>query len=104
MASMLRELRLFEEFDIGDEVIPVDIENGAETALMEALEESQVSTIGDPRLSHTLKHDGSVHTDSWPAVCCRSLYRLYLVLVNFDVQGAIHFPRCRTSVFFRVIS
>jgi len=41
---------LFEEFDIGDEVIPVDIENGAETALMEALEESQVATIDDLRL------------------------------------------------------
>ena len=44
------ELRFFEEFDIGKEVSPLDVENGVETALMEALKEAQVSATGDPRL------------------------------------------------------
>ena len=41
---------LFQDFDVGDEVSSVDVEDGAEAALMEASKESQVVTICDPRL------------------------------------------------------
>lgn len=43
-------LGLLQDFDIGDEVAPVYVEDGAEAALVEALEEADVATVGDPGL------------------------------------------------------
>ena len=44
----------------------MDVEDGAETALMKALEESEVAAVGDPRLNavqESGKYSGSVHAD-----------------------------------------
>ena len=49
------EFRLFEDIDTGNELIQVGVGNGAQTALVEAHEESQVASIGDPRHSHTIE-------------------------------------------------
>ena len=57
-------LRWFQDFDVGDEVTPVDVEDGAEAVLMEVSEELQVVTIGDPRLGAIPEggqNNGSVH-------------------------------------------
>ena len=43
-------LGLLQDFDIGDEVAPVYGENGAQAALVEALEEADVATVGAPGL------------------------------------------------------
>ena len=43
-------LGLPQDFDIGDEVAPVYVENGVQAALVEALEEADVAMVGDPGL------------------------------------------------------
>ena len=73
VTSAAWELRLFEDFDIGDKVTSVDVEKSAGTALMEALDESRVASIDDPRLRVIWlsgQYDGSVHADfgSFPQV------------------------------------
>ena len=44
------DLSLFADLDFGDEVAPVDVEDGKETTLMEALVESEVAPVGHPHL------------------------------------------------------
>ena len=43
--------RLFEDFIVGNEVTPVDVENGAEAALMEAFKETEVTAVDDTGFS-----------------------------------------------------
>ena len=60
------DLGLFENLDIGDEVAPVDVEDGVEATLMEALEESDLAPVGHPRLGAVEKggeNYGSVDKD-----------------------------------------
>jgi hypothetical protein len=40
--------RLFEDFIVGNEVTPVDVEDGAEAALIEAFNEAEVTAVSDP--------------------------------------------------------
>ena len=40
--------RLFEDFSVGNEVTPVDVEDGVEAALIEAFKETEVTAVGDP--------------------------------------------------------
>lgn len=47
MASTLVNLRLLKDFSFGNEIIPVDVEHGMETALVEALKE--VVLVDDQR-------------------------------------------------------
>jgi len=44
------DLSLFQDFHVCDKVIPANVEDGAETALMETLEEADVTAVGDPSL------------------------------------------------------
>ena len=41
---------LLQDFDIGDEVTPVYVENGVQAVLVAALKEADVATVGDPGL------------------------------------------------------
>ena len=43
-------LGLLQDFDIEEEVPPVYVENGEEAALVEALEEADVTMVSDPGL------------------------------------------------------
>ena len=44
-------ITLLNDFNIGDEVPPVDVEDGVQAAVVEALEEVNVAKVGDPGLS-----------------------------------------------------
>ena len=60
------DLGLFEDLDVTDEVAPVDVEDGAETTLMEVLKESDVAPVGHPHLGAVQKggeNYGSVDKD-----------------------------------------
>lgn len=48
---------MFVDLDFGDEVTPVDVEDGMETTLMEALVESDVAPVDHPHL-RTIGKDG----------------------------------------------
>ena len=39
---------MFEDFSVGNEVTPVDVEDGAEAALIEAFKEAEVTAVSDP--------------------------------------------------------
>ncbi|KAK3581367.1 hypothetical protein CHS0354_016211 [Potamilus streckersoni] len=39
---------LLEDFSVGDEVTPVDVEDGAKGVLIEAFKEAEMTAIGDP--------------------------------------------------------
>ena len=41
-------LSLFQNFNVCDEVTQANVEDGAETALIEALNETYVTVVGDP--------------------------------------------------------
>ena len=43
-------LCLLQDFDIGDEVAQVDVADGAQESLVEALKEADVAAVGDPGL------------------------------------------------------
>lgn len=45
-----RDLSLFVDLDFGDKVTPVDVQDGMETTLMEALVESDVAAVAHPHL------------------------------------------------------
>ena len=44
------DLILFQNFNISDEVTAANVQDGAETVLMKALEEMYVTAVGDPSL------------------------------------------------------
>lgn len=59
-------LGLLQDFDICVEVIPVDVEDGAQVGLMEALEEADVAAVSYPCLRAVEKggeNDSPVDTD-----------------------------------------
>ena len=41
-------LGLLQDFDIGVEITPVDVEDGVQAALVEGLEEADVAAVSDP--------------------------------------------------------
>ena len=52
-------LGLLYDFDAGDEVAPVDVEDDAQAALVEALEEADVAAVGDQGLRAVEKSAGN---------------------------------------------
>jgi len=56
------DLSQFEDLNICDKVTPVDVEDGAETTLMEVLEESEVAPAGHPHLGAVEKNGENYHS------------------------------------------
>ena len=62
------DLSLFQDFHVCDKVTPVNAEDSAETALMETLEEADVTAVGDPRL-RSVEEGGKNHCPVDPDLC-----------------------------------
>ena len=61
-------LSLFQDFHVCNKVTPVNVEDGAETALVETLEEADVTAVGDPSL-RPVEEGGKNHSPVDPDLC-----------------------------------